>query len=62
MKNKSELLADRLNAEGELPCDDDLRLAEHPEGADRGGYLPTFTDDEGTVAYWDWCFYEGLGY
>ena len=51
MKNKSELLADRLNAEGEPPTDDNL--AAHPEGSDRGGYVQTFADAGGT-AYW--CF------
>lgn len=62
MTSKGELLAGEMNAEGLTPYwpEGDHRwgnwevseVQEHPEGADRGGFVPTYTDVNGTFSDW----------
>jgi hypothetical protein len=61
VKSKGELLADELNAYGATPYwpegsyrggNWDVELLEHPEGADRGGFVPTYTDLHGSFSDW----------
>ena len=61
MKSKGELLADELNACGAEPYwpegsyqygNWDVEPLEHPEGADRGGFVLTWTDSHGEISDW----------